>query len=224
MGTGGRSILIAGLCIFALLYPAFGAVVEHYQYVREEAGEQVPVKWLLEKEEGYTLNYYAADEKAVTETDNNLSTLRWTCVNVPEGTDIKAERYNNTIQLNGMLQGEPLSRVIRIDEAPWYQATTLSLRTFVLSDKTSMAFWVLRPQCLKPYKLIAEKKSVEYRDVLGRSVAVQTIRISPGGMLAALWSCEYWFKKDDGMLIKCETPTGPPGSPDVVVRLTAIVR
>lgn len=223
MMAGRQWILIAVLLIPALFYPAFGAVVEHYQYVREESGEQIPVKWQLEKEEGYTLNYHAANVKAVTKTDSDFATLRWYCENAPEGTDIKAERRNNAIHLTGFLKGEPLNRVVRIDGAPWYQSTTLSLRSFVLSDNTSMAFWILRPHTLKPYKLVAEKESLTHRTVLGRSVPVQKVRISPQGVLAALWSCEYWFKKDDGMLIRCATPKGPPGSPDIVIRLTAIV-
>ncbi|MDY6904229.1 MAG: hypothetical protein SWH61_06060 [Thermodesulfobacteriota bacterium] len=224
MGMRRGSILFAGLLSLVLIVPAFGAIVEHYQYIREESGEQVPVKWLLEKEDGYKLNYQAADVKTVTETDCDLATLRWFCENPPEGTDIRAERYNNTIRLTGMLEGKPLNRVVSIDDAPWFQATTLSLRSFVLSGKTEMPFWILRPHSLKPYKLIAKKETVEYRDVLGQSVEAQKVRISAGGVLAALWSCEYWFKKDDGMLIQCETPKGPPGSPEVVIRLTAIVR
>ncbi|MDY6822234.1 MAG: hypothetical protein SWH68_00320 [Thermodesulfobacteriota bacterium] len=230
MAMGRRAVLLTGtvvatLWILIILFlPARAAVLEHYQYVREESGKQIPVKWLLEKEDGYTLNYHTSRIKAVTETDHDFATLRWHCENAAEGTDIRAERQGNTIHLKGMLEGKSVDRVMRIDDSPWYQATTLSLRAFVLSAQERAEFWVLRPGSLKPYKLVATKEWVENRDVLGTSVPVQKVKISPGGMLAALWSCQYWFKKDDGMLIKCETPTGPPGSPDVVIRLTGIVR
>jgi len=217
---------IAAVCLVLLAVPSFGAFVEHYQYVREEAGERVPVQWMLEKEKKdcYTLKYDIPEVKSVTVTDDKYATMRWSSVNASEGTDVKAERKNNTVHVKGIFKKKPIDRAIEIDEDPWFQATTLSLRSFVLSEKETMTFWILRPSNLKPYKLVARKEMTQTRDVLGQTVSAQKVSLSPPGLLAALWKGEYWFKKDNGMLIECETPCGPPGSNDVVMRLTEIVR
>ncbi len=72
---------------------------------------------------------------------------------VEENTCIAAKREKVSIVILGRDKGKAIYKKISIDEAPWYQAISLSLRPFIVSEATTVEFWTVRPD-----NLISENK------------------------------------------------------------------
>ena len=200
-----------------------GFGVERYQYLQCVASDRTDVEWRLEKGSQTRLVYVKKGERSVTTIDIDFGTIRWETVRPEENTNVTAERRGNVIHLTGTFQGKPVNREFTIDDRPWCQATTLSFRPFVTSGDEKLEFWILRPSTLEPHRLVARKKGVDRWPVLGEAVDVQQVKIGLPGVLAPLWSADYWFRKEDGVFVKYEGPNGPPGSPIVVVDLVRVL-
>ncbi|ABW68670.1 hypothetical protein [Desulfosudis oleivorans] len=200
-----------------------GFGVERYQYLQCVESDRTDVEWRLETGGQTRLVYVEKEEKSVTTIDADFATICWETVRPEENTKVRAERKGNVIRLTGTFQGKTVNREFPIDDKPWYQATTLCFRPFVTSGDEKLEFWILRPSTLEPHRLVARKKGVDRWPVLGEPAEVQQVRIGLPGMLAPLWSGDYWFRKTDGVFVKYEGPNGPPGSPTVVVDLVRVL-
>ncbi|MFZ5563603.1 MAG: hypothetical protein ACOZBW_06075 [Thermodesulfobacteriota bacterium] len=207
----------------SLSVAVIGSGVERYQYRQCVASDLSDVEWCLEKGSQTRLVYVEKGERSVTTIDADYATTRWEAVRPAEKTNVRAERRGNIIHLTGTFQGKTVNRRYTIDDKPWYQATSISFRPFVLSGEEKLEFWVLRPSTLEPHQVVARKKGVCTRSVLGQPVEIQQIRLGLPGVLAPLWGADYWFRKADGVFVKYEGPNGPPGSPVVVVDLVRVL-
>ncbi len=211
----------------SLSLSVIGSDNEHYRYLQRIDSEHADVDWLLEKGERtrlvYRKNSPQNSELSVTTIDKGYATVSWELSVPDEHTEVKAVRRGNAIHLVGTVNGRPVDKLFKIDSAPWFQAMSVCLRAMVFSNASKMEFWILRPDTLKPHKLIAEKQGVDTMPVLGKPAEVQQITIGLPGMLAPFWSATYWFKKEDGVFVKYEGPHGPPGSPMVMVNLVGVM-
>jgi hypothetical protein len=43
------------------------------------------------------------------------------------------------------------------------------------------------------------------------------VELRLGGVLALFWKSSSWFRRSDGVFLRFEGPSGPPGAPAVVV-------
>lgn len=191
---------------------------EHHEYIEQTADQTTIFHWDLAPGEPVTV--ISSEEAAdyVNICDASGSTLEWRMKN--DHTDITARREANQIRLTGMVNGQRLDNVLQIDAAPWYQPLSFSLRAFVLSGKTEVEFWTIRPDRLTPVKLRAEKDGVDAVPVGGGPETAQRVRVCvSSGIMSYLWSCCYWFRLDDGVFLKYEGTHGPPGTPKTTILL-----
>ena len=213
------------VCLF-LLSPVSGADREHYQYRNQTGDACFQMDWRLEHgqggDQGLKLTSQTDQDTTLTITDAQYATIRWKYNNPADQTAIVAERKGNRIHIDGRLRGDKLHRVLSIDTAPWYQATSLSLRPFIRSPQKKIRFWTLRPDTFTAHELTATKQEITSQNLFGRTIAVQKVKLAPLGMLALFWNGNYCFQKDNGLMIKYESPSGPPGSPKTTIRLTHI--
>lgn len=191
---------------------------EAYKYITTVGDSSEEVRWCIEKSNTIQMLYSTKNEVSITHTDQALATIQWKKKNSTQKTAINVQRRGDEIHIKGTFNGSPIDTKVAIDETPWYQATTWSLRNFVLSKDTSKVFWTIRATSLKPYKVVATKLGEETLE--GKSGENQAIKVELRiqGLLSHFWKSHYWFRKSDGVFLRFEGVTGLPGSPLAIVR------
>ena len=218
------------VCLLAALFWTSAAVAslstpripDEVYYYREETGESVKeVAWRLRKGATFILTYSSPVESHVTTTGPDYDTHSWQVTADNGQTHFSAERIDQTITVRGMFKGEPVDKQLDIDESPWYQATSLSLRELVRSVDSERVFWTIRMDTLTAHKIRAIKKGVESIESEGNQKTLLRIRLTLPGMLAPFWKSDYWFALPEGIFFRFKGPSGPPGSPMTTVVRTA---
>jgi hypothetical protein len=198
-----------------------GGPAEESHHYRETTGESVTnVKWQLTRSSLLTLTYTALKEQHTTTTGPDYDTVRWRVLADNGKTEFLAERDKNTIVIHGMLSGQPINSVLKIDNAPWYQATSLSLRALIASGDTERVFWTIRSDTLTVNKIRAVKNGRASVELGGSQKELMHIRLTLPGMLAPFWKSDYWFTLPGAVFYRFSGPSGPPGSPMTEVILT----
>jgi hypothetical protein len=218
--------LLLTVCLgtdFAAAAPSGTMTREEVHYYREVVGTAVRnVQWRLRKGEHLTLTYTSPIEKNVTTTDREYETLSWHVIRDNGRTDFLARRDGDTIVVHGRFKGAPLDRTLNIDEAPWYQAISLSLRGLLASGDTDRVFWIIRYDTLKVHKIKAIKSGTERLQAdEGRLRTLAHIRLTLTGLLAPFWKSDYWFTTPGDVFYRFQGPSGPPGAPMITITRVA---
>jgi hypothetical protein len=220
MNMARKMLVIAPMVLLCLLLaPAVGSNVESYRYLIQTGETCRQGNWRLEKKNEYYLTYETDEEVSVTSTDEQYRTFRWEYRHPGQQTDVVAVRDRNIIRIVGRHKGETMNDELVIDDAPWYQATSLSLRSLVFSSEQQTKFWIFRPDTLTLHQLVAKKAGTVNQSVLGRETVVEEINVSLAGLLSPFGSASYWFQKNDGIFVRYEGPGGLSGSPRTTVQL-----
>ena len=111
-------------------------------------------------------------------------------------------------------------KTLKIDGTDWYQASSLSLCGFVASAEKETIFWTIRSDTLTGHQIKAVKQSVETVDVKGSMQKAVRIELSLTGLLSYFWKSDYWFSVHEGVFLKFQGPSGPPGSPVTTITHT----
>jgi hypothetical protein len=191
---------------------------EEIHCYKEVTGESVKtVHWRLENGDGATLRCTSPGEHHTTTVGPDYDTLHWQVQAGDGRTDFIARRQGNTIKIIGRFRGQAINKTLRIDGAPWYQATSLSLRQLATSDETHQVFWTIRYNTLKAHKVKASKQGVESDASTDGPKALMHIQLSLTGLLSPFWRSDYWFSLPEFVFYRFKGPSGPPGSPMTVI-------
>jgi hypothetical protein len=198
--------------------PATLTVPDEVYHYREETGASVKdVVWRLSKDEAFTLTYDSLVERHVTTTGPDYDTRGWQVTADGGQTRFSAERVGRAIFVRGTFRGAPVDKRLEIDQSPWYQATSLSLRELVASVDSERVFWTIRMDTLTAHKIRAIKKGVEAVESDENRKELLRIQLTLPGMLAPFWKSDYWFALPEGVFFRFKGPSGPPGSPTTIV-------
>ena len=213
-------VTIAGLVIMIawnLAAYAGQADQEVRYYVESRGGISHNVLWRLNRGEGFRLTCRGSEGVHTTRTDDAYDTLSW-CIEDPSNeTSIRAERNDNSISIRGKFRGKAVDKQVDVDADPWFQASSFSLRGFVVSDLESIQFWTLRSNTLKPYKLQATKKGLETITVRGEPVAAVRVELRLTGWKGPFWKSDYWYRPGDGLLLRFEGAGDAVGSYKIII-------
>lgn len=214
-----RHVQILALFFFYALVcsPADASSVESYRYEETIGGIEKQIQWCVHKSEPIRLLYQSESETHITQTDKSFATDQWEMDKQDEGTSLHARRRPHAIIIRGRWKGRKISKELPIDDAPWYQATSWSLRDFVLSSRQEIRFWTVRIDTLTVHKIRAVKKLPAVLDLNGVKEETVEVELRLGGLLSLFWKSSYWFRCSDGVFLRFEGLSGPPGAPDVVV-------
>lgn len=196
---------------------ASGTMQERYTYMESNGAKQEFFAWELLLSEGATVVSENEAERSVNNCRLDGATTRWEMKKAE--MDVVAVRQENTIVFKGSKQGRAVERNIAIDGLPWYQPLSFSLRNFLRSQKNSVEFWMVRPDQLELVKMRATRQFLETIAVNNREEKAVRIEVRLTGLLSGLWSCQYWFREEDGVFLKYEGVHGPPGTPKTVIQL-----
>ncbi|MBN2704809.1 MAG: hypothetical protein JXR89_00035 [Deltaproteobacteria bacterium] len=226
--TGGRFRaetlrLALGLLAFILCLPGQASAstqsVESHRYLRKTGSRELAFAWRLQRHDGLELVTVLGAEKDVTRMNENLATQSWWVNDALMDTAIEVLRRDNVLHFRGVFKGEKIDRVEKIDNAPWYQALSISLRNFTDTKSDQLVFWSIRPDTLDLHRLQVSKEAEEELVVNGVSCEAVRLKIQLTGFKSAFWSCKYWLRKSDGVFLRYEGPSGPPGWPVTTVEL-----
>ena len=218
--TYRRLLPLTVLLVLSLGRPCPAAVAtERHSYQEVSANSSRTFEWILHREVPLRLVTEQPGERTATRLDEKGRTLAWRRSNVAEKTKVRVRRRGDVLLLEGTLDGQPVDRRIAIDGAPWYQAMSLSLRPFVLGGGNVARFWTLRPDTLEAYLIEARKLGKEHLRIADRQWRAEKIEVRLAGWRSLFWSARYWFEAEQGVFLRYEGPSGPPGSPVTVVTL-----
>lgn len=218
-GVLSRHFLLLA-CVYLQTNSAAGEVIEAHRYTEITGENSQEIQWRLEMDGELTLTSTTANEVSVCRMDADLDTRSWQIARKDEDTSLTAERFDGEIHLSGHHAGTPIERRLKIDAAPWYQAGSISLRAFVQSAEAETHFWILRPGKFSAHKLIAVRQGKENLNINGVPISAHKIKVGLTGWKAPFWSAHYWFSAKNGVFLRYQGPSGPPGSPETVVELS----
>jgi hypothetical protein len=197
--------------------PAHASVLESYRYTETIGKIENDIHWCVDKSEPIRLLYQGKGETHITQTDESYATVQWDMEKKSEDTSLHALRQPHTIIIQGRWKGRQITKEFPVDDTPWYQATSWSLRGFILSSRKKIRFWTVRIDTLEVHKITAVKKDVAVLNVHGAEEEAAEVELRLGGLLAMFWKSSYWFRPSDGVFLRFEGPSGPPGAPAIVV-------
>nr|CBX30245.1 hypothetical protein N47_D30540 [uncultured Desulfobacterium sp.] len=195
-----------------VLFPVSAQPIETetHHYLERTGSKTSPVEWKFEKGVVPKITWVGSDETITTWSNPSLETVKWVVDKPGQNTLITVQRTNNDLIINGVLKGSPLEKKVKIDNLPWFQAISISLRPFIISKDSALEFWTFQPDTLKIYKLRALKVSADVLKINSNTIKAQKVKISLTGILSVFGECFYWFTKDDGVFIRYEGPGTSP--------------
>ena len=218
-GLSLTSVLALAALFASLLSPAATADAASYRY-RQSTGEKTQeFVWTLTQEREIRLTSVGNRDRYVTFMETDFATRQWSLRNPGAATAVTVRRDKDVLRMTGEFKGKPVNETVAIDDAPWYQALSLSLRELLDTKRRSLEFWTLRPDTLELYKLRAVRKGVETLQIAGKPVAALRLEVRLVGLKSLFWHCSYWLRQSDGVFLRYRGPSGPPGWPETEVRL-----
>lgn len=213
-----RTFVVVSLATlsYSSLY-AFSAQICYY-VIKNGATEDY-CRWRLEEGDRYVSTIETKDSTNTAVLQDEFNTLKWNMVSNGTRTDITAINNGDHINLEGMFNGESIKESIPIDDCPWFQSMSVSLKLILSSGVSKIYFWSIRTDNLKAYKMVATRKDVEPLWIDGRQVNARRIEIRPKGFLSAFWKGDCWFS-EDGQFIKYKGQGWGPGTPPTEIEYT----
>ncbi|PKL90742.1 MAG: hypothetical protein CVV21_11355 [Candidatus Goldiibacteriota bacterium HGW-Goldbacteria-1] len=197
------------------------AAADEYLFDVTVGGKTSDSIWIIDKRGGDTYLYNNID--GVTTTAVNTpdgETLRFTIDDDKNNIHIKTERMGNDIFSMGVFKGNSISKTVKSEEGkPLYQYIFVQGGSFALSKEKSQEFAMVRPFDFEVFNMKLEKKGNETIDVLGKPTETVKVEMRMAGFLSVFWSADFWFRTSDGAGVKYRGPQGPPGSPEVNIKL-----
>jgi hypothetical protein len=216
-------LVLFSLSLFFAIPPASSFPTETHRYFQRSGGDSHYFDWILvRQEETLLLRAVSPREEHRTLMEKDTSTLVWSLTNAQEDTAVEARREGNRIELKGLFRGKPIVKQIVIDEAPWFQSLSISLRSFLEMSKESTEFWIVRPDKLNAHKLRATKKGMEMLDLGQQRFAAQKIEVRLIGVASLFGRGNYWFRANDRLLLLYRGPGGLPGVPSTTITLDPV--
>jgi hypothetical protein len=208
-----------GLCPFFTRSVSSVSLTEEHQYLKSTGHENINFDWRLKQGEHFKLRTVIGSEVDLTRMDDDLKTFSWSVIDPEIKTALNVERHEDNLIFTGQFKGEAIQRTVSITAEPWYQALSMSLRKFNRSSYKKKKFWSIRPDTLDVHLLEIIKDGDEVIQLKSEPCQVSRIKIQLSGFKSVLWSSHYWLRKEDGLFVRYEGPSGPPGWPLTTVTL-----
>lgn len=191
-----------------------------YTY-QETVGEKVSsYSWQVEeKGPQRIISVYEKGRTFMNSCTPDGSTWQWQVKD--DKNDIIAKRQGNTLQISGIRNGESYNEIVEIDDRPWFQPLSYSLRTFLSSKETAMSFWTIRADSIEVTTLQVEKMPEEEILINNTPTLAQKVELRAEGFYAHFWHGTYWYRKSDKLFLRYRSVHGPVGTAETVVELLA---
>jgi len=134
--------------------------------------------------------------------DASLATTAWRVRYAQDGYDYAGERIGDLLRIQGLLDGEEISKDVEIDDRPFYYNWQLGLVDFVRSGEEKRRFWTFRPDNQGVYSFEAQRKEDAIITVNGREEHVTRVEWGLSGWRRTFYKGNQWHRTSDGYLVR----------------------
>lgn len=218
-----KNFVLIMVTLVVFLATGVEAAEQNYVYHSVTKDEVVILNEKVTILEGEIVDLMFNDNGAIIQTilDPKLATKGWKLHNKGEDTDLTAQRSDNSIVIKGDFKGKEITKELKIDNRPWYQAWNLSFSRFVLSGRDQQEFWTLRDSDLKEFVMVVIRENEEVIELNGHTEEAVRVKVTLNNWMSKFWKVHYWFRKSDGIFLRYEGANGPPGTPVTVTELVS---
>jgi hypothetical protein len=186
----------------------------------EVLGEQSDIKKyeISEIAGGFEIKIAIGDKRRMLRTAPDLTTIEESYWNTENSDRVEAERKDGEIRFHGRIAGETIHSSKEIKDHPWF-GSVLLLKEFVLSGEKEILFYVTKPEEEKAVLIKAIHEGIEKVTVDSNQVEAVKVKFTVPDIRGLFWKSYYWYRAEDGILVKTEETRGPPGTPKARVEL-----
>jgi hypothetical protein len=134
--------------------------------------------------------------------DSTYATIRWH-YSSNNNTDIVFRRNADRIELSGTLKGNPVNKILKIDNQPWYQVVPLGLQTASWDSIGRSKFWVVsldKPAVLEPVCFhiarITDRLLPNHPEI-----ACRCFHMNIEGLPTQIWVGDYFIRREDHIFL-----------------------
>jgi len=215
------SFVLSFLCLVFSPFVLHGKEVSSGVYAYQEAvGEVIlPFEWKVDVQEQIRIvSVYEKNKSFINSCFVDGSTWKWQLKD-GEKHNIIAERRDNELKISGIRNGESYEKTVQIDDRPWYQPLSYSLRNFLSNLDQSMSFWTIRADTVEVTTLNVEKMGDEEILINEKLTLAQKVEVRAEGFYSHFWHGTYWYRKTDKIFLMYRSVHGLPGTTETVVEL-----
>ncbi len=191
-----------------------------YSY-NETVGEiSAPFYWIVEeRKQQKIISIHEEGKSFINFCSGDGRTWEWQLIDSDNEHNIVAKRVGNELKITGICNGKNCDKTMQLDERPWYQPLSYSLRNFLQSDKKSISFWTIRADTLEVTTMKVEKQSEDAILIKEKKVPALKVELRAEGFYSHFWHGTYWYRKSDNLFLMYRSVHGPVGTPETIVKL-----
>ncbi len=190
-----------------------------YKYQESVGDKIIPFYWKVEEKDTLiTVSVFEENKSFINVCSADGATLQWQ-LKVSGKHDIVANRIGNFLKVSGTRNGKVYNKSVEIDERPWFQPLSFSIRSFLASDLKTMSFWIIRVDTIEPIAMKVVKKRDDKILFNNTVISAQKVEVRVEGFYSPFWHGTYWYRKSDKLFLKYKSVHGPPGTKETVVKL-----
>lgn len=219
------SVLSYALTTFLLVIPSIilqakEIAADIYSY-NETVGEiSAPFYWKIEeRKQQKIISINEKGKSFINLCSGDGETWEWQYMDSDKKHNIIAKRVGNELKITGICNGKNCDKIMEIDERPWYQPLSYSLRNFLQSDQKSISFWTIRADTLEVTPMKVEKQGEKEILINEKTMPALKVELRAEGFYSHFWHGTYWYRKSDKVFLMYRSVHGPVGTPETIVEL-----
>ena len=190
-----------------------------YVYTRRDRKSQEYIQWdRIALRDGFEL--YQANDEGIRyfrcRPDGSIQSMVHTS---PEDRVVfKAEKKGTTLIAESLGRRGAVKREISMKTDFWNQPVSTGIQNFILSCEDVLEFSLIDPAKLESVDFTFTKTDRSVLTVMDEPTDVLHLELRLSGMLSKFWKGDFWFREDDGVLVRFEGNDGP-GTDQYVLEL-----
>jgi hypothetical protein len=189
-------------------------------YQERQGDHRLAFHWQAEDMGRYVLVSVSEQHKGFENfCDTKGWTVRWKMFDDGENSRIEVKREGNELIIDGIRKAKFYHETVNIDDRPWFQPLSFSLRTFLDSPEQAITFWTVRADTIEPVPLEAKKLGSDEIIIEGKNVSADKIEVRAEGFYSSFWHGTYWYRRGDHLFMMYRSVQGLPGTAETVVTL-----
>lgn len=186
------------------------SLTETFVYEKDVEGKSTLITWnLLEKESNIEIKGVGPGSTVLLSMKPEMHTQSFIYESKNKENHYKIYRKDQSLIASQVINGKETEKRLSVGNDLWIQEFNFSLKPFILSDRDSLNFYIVRPKNLDTHYMEASKKEKEEVEVKGKVYQALKVEITLTGFKKLFWKAELWYNQKNGELLKYQANEGP---------------